>query len=334
METIISYLRERTIKTRVDNKLSSPLNLLAGVPQGSILGPMLFNIFVSDLKYGLDCDVQILQYADDCQLLLKFDKEAKFEEIIQKVERVIGQVSKWSEDNLLILNNDKTQILPIYNRNSVFSKMPFFSQHNFTFMKEAKNLGVFYNFRFNWSTHFNHILSTMRKSIYHMKQFFRRYTTKSDYFIRKKIVLTILYPSMCYGTELFYDFSNNCNTKWDHMRKLLANAILLKYCSTNDLNSQSIPSLKDSIDYNLFCKIAKETNRTTTPPIISFHLPQLTKRNCDTIKCTLPPISHSKTIFEYCAYLFNSLPDETKSALLSGISISAVKKIGKQLFLS
>ena len=80
------------------------------------------------------------------------------------------------------------------------------------------------------------------------------------------------------------------------------------------------PSLKDSIDYNLFCKIAKETNRTTTSPIISFHRPQLTTRNCDTIKCTLPPISHSKTIFEYCAYLFNSLPDETKSALLSGIS--------------
>ena len=187
VETIISYLRERTIKTRVDNKLSSPLNLLAGVPQGSILGPMLFNIFVSDLKCGLDCDVQILQYADDCQLLLKFDKEAKFEEIIQKVERVIGQVSKWSEDNLLILNNDKTQILPIYNRNSVFSKMPFFSKHNFTFMKEAKILGVFYNFGFNWSTRFNHILSTMRKSIYHMKQFFRRYTTKSDYFIRKRL---------------------------------------------------------------------------------------------------------------------------------------------------
>ena len=63
IETLISYLAERTQYVQIDDKQSQNLRVKFGVPQGSILGPVLFNIYVSDLS--LTSENQCLQYADD-----------------------------------------------------------------------------------------------------------------------------------------------------------------------------------------------------------------------------------------------------------------------------
>ena len=64
-----SYLEERTFSVQVEESLSSPGSLACGVPQGSILGPLLFLLYVNDMSQAVTCD--LLLYADDSCLVFQ-----------------------------------------------------------------------------------------------------------------------------------------------------------------------------------------------------------------------------------------------------------------------
>ena len=79
----------------------------SGVPQGSILGPLLFLIYINDLPYGIHHDAKTIMYADDTSILLT----ARSDELKIKINSALDNVIKWFSVNGLVLNIEKTNIV-------------------------------------------------------------------------------------------------------------------------------------------------------------------------------------------------------------------------------
>ena len=102
-----SYLSNRKMRVRIGSKLSDWLNVLLGVPQGSILGPILFNIFLNDLFF-LDLETEICNFADDNTL---YDCDVSIEAVIAKLNRDIPTVINWFRTNEMVVNANKFQVM-------------------------------------------------------------------------------------------------------------------------------------------------------------------------------------------------------------------------------
>ena len=88
---IQSYLSERQQRVKVNNAYSTYSDILYGVPQGSILGPLLFNIYISDMFYDINnCD--IASYVDNNR---PSTSDFNLEEVIQKLELITSNLLEW-----------------------------------------------------------------------------------------------------------------------------------------------------------------------------------------------------------------------------------------------
>ena len=131
LKTINSYLTERRQSVLSNGKLSDDLNVSRGVPQGSILGPLLFLIFFNDFPYYLerDHDIQCFLYADDATVTIQ---GPDMDDVLARSEVVLSSVRKWAIANELSLNEDKTV------------KLAFgLKQFNFQNPEPSKFLGVY-----------------------------------------------------------------------------------------------------------------------------------------------------------------------------------------------
>ena len=109
---ISSYLTDR-VQTVCVNGLCSPSSVLScGVPQGSVLGPLLFTVYTSPLgdiarRHGISAHM----YADDTQLYIPVDASAKPDVVCAQMEACIADLRSWMSKNCLKLNDTKTEVI-------------------------------------------------------------------------------------------------------------------------------------------------------------------------------------------------------------------------------
>ena len=104
-----SYLINRNQVVRIHSSVSDPLPVECGVPQGSILGPLLFSIYVNDLpEVPRHCSTEC--YVDDAKLFVSFNLHDS-QRIVQEMNEDLLQVRNWCFGNRLLLNPDKTKLI-------------------------------------------------------------------------------------------------------------------------------------------------------------------------------------------------------------------------------
>ena len=120
LKLIQSYISERQQYVQIDDKTSSTKLNNFGLPQGSILGPMLFNLYMVDIVDNISCNS--LQYVDDTTLY-QHCKLKNLQNCIEKLESNLQTVSDWALQNSLVFNDDKTKYL-------LFSSIQLSKSHN------------------------------------------------------------------------------------------------------------------------------------------------------------------------------------------------------------
>ena len=154
-----SYLSDRTQLVRIDSVLSDPLPITHGVPQGAILSPLLFCIYLNDLP-GAPQFCQLESYVDDSKVLLSFPVadviDAKF-----NLEEDLRNVATWCCTNDLLINPEKTKFMLIGTKQMI-------SKHSVNFtvsfigrtlmaVESARDLGVYIDLHLTYDTHISHL---------------------------------------------------------------------------------------------------------------------------------------------------------------------------------
>lgn len=154
---IKAFLSDRTFAVKVGKDLSKSFSILSGVPQGSVLGPLLFLFYISDLPTFCKTEqVKLKFFADDLKAYIIYDHHTD----AFNLQAFINKLSAWCINNGLKLASEKCSVLLLGNR-----KFPAFKyQLNGTDLKITENyvrdLGININSSLKWSTHIDIIVKS------------------------------------------------------------------------------------------------------------------------------------------------------------------------------
>lgn len=152
-----SYLEGRRHSVCVSSSTSTPTQMKYGVPQGSVLGPLLFTIYtlpVGDI--ARDFQIYIHLYANDTQLYIFFEVRGNPSTAVQRMEACVDRIKAWMEENSLKLNDDKTDVIVIaspYHSNKVDIPTIRIGSSEISPSPSVRNLGVTFDQTLNMKEH-------------------------------------------------------------------------------------------------------------------------------------------------------------------------------------
>ena len=158
---IQSYLSQRKQFVEYDEVKSSCKDIVCGIPQGSILGPKLFILYINDI-----CNVSTLLkyvlFADDTNLLYEHEN---YETLCMNVNNELSKLNQWFSINKLSLNVKKTNFMVFGNKHINETLKIRINNEDIVKVSETKFLGIYLDFRLNWKKHIQNISNKVSKCI-------------------------------------------------------------------------------------------------------------------------------------------------------------------------
>jgi hypothetical protein len=210
---ITSYLSDRKQKV-VDNDLCSQwAEVSRGVPQGSILGPLLFSLYINDCPSVIkSCKYHL--YADDLQIYL----HSTVDSLLDKIKLInidLAKLNIWSNANFLNINPSKSQAIVIgYPRILALirkNELPPLSinGNQIPFCETVKNLGILIDENLSWSSQVNKICKSVRKSLFPLLKL--KYVIPAS--LKKQLISTLIIPLIDYADVVYQDLSEELSLK-------------------------------------------------------------------------------------------------------------------------
>jgi hypothetical protein len=185
LDWINSYLTDRSFTVSVESSTSSPCPLLYGVPQGSVLGPILYTAYTTPLCHVIsEHSMNYHFYADDTQIWLpvNFDDSLSLQNSISRIEACLEEISQWMTQNKLHINPDKTELLVIsskYRQKQIPKISIKFQESIIQSTNKARNLGILFDSYLNFHDHISSILKSGYFHLRNIKSASKYLTTKS-----------------------------------------------------------------------------------------------------------------------------------------------------------
>jgi hypothetical protein len=199
---IENYLSNRTMIVKLNGSLSKSAKLEIGVPQGSVLGPLLFIIFINDLIY-LQLQSKLIMFADDTTTLLS---SLCIQDLTSKISIDLALIHEWLNHNHLILNWDKTVAI-LFQR----TVQDYQSKHNpsiqlnnksVKFVQETKILGITLDNKLKFDKHIAITVSSVNRKTFLISRNLKMFSSK----VRSTLFKLFILPYFDYCSTIFIHY--------------------------------------------------------------------------------------------------------------------------------
>jgi hypothetical protein len=232
---IRSYLSGRSQYVDIESVKSSQQSIQCGVPQGSILGPLLFLISINDIHRSVNTN--ILSFADDTTIVLShFDPALLFRE----ANTVLDTIFNWFCSNKLSLNAPKTQYIIIQRNNNID-----LSQYNLyvngvclSRISECKFLGITIDEALSWRPHISRLNSKISNALFAIKHVFMFFLPRDSLGI---LYFSLIHSHLTYGILAWGTANTNIIRKTGTIQKRA-----IRIINNSKYNSHSDPLFKRS----------------------------------------------------------------------------------------
>ena len=209
-----SYLYERKQRVIINGQCSSWTRTYSGVPQGSILGPLLFLVFINDIVENMESDTFL--FADDTSLL---EEITNIQTSFLKINRDLERLSVWAHQWLVQFNEKKTVYMVISRKRNPIQHPDLFL--NTTALQEVSEhcqLGLNINRKFSWDSHIKKLTEKASKSVNLLKRICRDVPRRC----LENVYKTMIRPIMEYG-DIIFDGERVCHTRpLEHVQRQAA----------------------------------------------------------------------------------------------------------------
>jgi len=316
---LYNYLSNRTQAVVIKGSCSSYLTVHAGVPQGSVLGPLLFLIYINDIVNDITSTTKL--FADDTSIYLSLDNPQDRTDILNSD---LTKITIWAKKWKISFSEPKTKLLNFSNKRTPTFLPLHFGTSILTEVDQHKHLGIILQTDCKWTSHINMIISKCRPFLACLRSFKHRLSRKA---------LEILYKSFIVP-HLDY-----CDVVWDNCTQEQASALediqldairtitgTVRGTSHSLLYKESgiIPLTERRRRHKLkmFHKIIHDKTpsyiKKEIPPLITSTNPYHRRRPNDRLVPRCKHELYKNSFFPSTTYLWNKLPEyiqETNSLM-------------------
>jgi len=249
LKWIYAFLSNRHQRVKIGDVVSEWASLNGGLPQGSWLGPLIFIMFINDLK----SDELLHKYIDDLTVSEFFNKEEG-----SKMNNVLSEINQWSARNFLNINGSKTKemFLCAFNRANANVEPLKLNDVEIQSVFSFKLLGVYIDCNLKWSTHIDSICSKANTRVYFIKHLKRSGVELEDvlHFYYSVIRPVLEYACSAWHTGLTREQSDRIEAVQKRALSIIFNMSLyenyLEFCSSNGI--ETLANRRDNLCKRFF----------------------------------------------------------------------------------
>ena len=265
-----SYLTDRKQCVLLNETKSELLNVRTGVPQGSILGPFLFLVYMNDFDRSSNV-FKFIFYADDTSLLAALSSNSCHNESQESdINQELQNISTWLKTNRLSLNIQKTKFMVFHPKNKVIPNLKLTIDNiSIERVKTFTLLGITIDERLSWKSHTEKISKKISKVVGVMT----RLKNYIPYYILKTIYNSLILPHLLYGSILWGGNSSYLHKLQKKAARTIVNA---KYNAHTEpifkyLHILKLPDIIKMQEYKFYYKIV---NGMVPTFFLSYNLPR------------------------------------------------------------